>query len=70
MGWGTYVVHLLAHARRTYHPPTHPPQDYGIILNGLASLGAQPEETAPGFLNQLRDLALPLLPRFNDQCVG
>lgn len=42
-------------------------QDYGIILNGLAALGVQPEELAPGFLQQVRDLALPKLPRFNDQ---
>lgn len=42
-------------------------QDYGIILNGLANVGAQPEQTVPGFLDRLRDLALPKLAKFNDQ---
>ena len=45
-------------------------QDYGIILNGLASLGVVPEELSPGFLDQLSDLAAPKLGRFNDQEVG
>lgn len=38
-------------------------------MNGLANLGAQPEQTVPGFLDRLRELALPKLAKFNDQCV-
>jgi hypothetical protein len=61
------ITHQIDSSTQT-HTPTHPPaQDYGIILNGLAQLGVQPEETVPGFLDRLQSLALPQLPRFNDQ---
>ena len=64
-GWMVRYVQAVRRAMPRFNS-----QDYGIVLNGLASLGVVPEALSPGFMDQLRDSAGPKLGTFNGQEVG